>query len=624
VLSSSPLPATVSPAAVAAVYDVGPGQPYAAIGDVPWEALGPGDVVQIHWRSTPYKEKWVIGRQGTAAAPIVVRGIPGPAASVRSSTATAPPRVWPSTTPRKAGRDQDRLVQHSSRHHSQVHRSGGLHVTGARSGRSFTDDGGGTQSYSANASTIYVEKGENITVRDCELTDSGNGFFVASSDALASRNILVEGCFIHDNGNVGSIFEHNLYVAGIGMTFQHNRLGPLLAGASGKQPQDRSAGLVVRYKLDRGREPPASIWWTARTAVSSVPTLATGRRTLRQRPGRARWRRQPPAHPLRRRLRTTANYRKGTLWLYNNTSSPAGRMPIAPRSCACPPMPRPATPGTTSSNLPRRRGTSLSLMDTDGVLRFSHNWVEPGYRVSFGTFTGTVNRRRNQRDRHQPGLRERAGTGPPPDRRIRPVATPVRRWIRRPSHAGGRRRYVVHQSATGPSPGRCAGPSVPTILQCGSAGSRLRPALRCDRQTLRWTAAAEAQAYDVLRGSLEVLRGSAGDSTTPPSDACPADDLAVTRFADAVVPPRVSGTFWLVRGVGCGGLGGGLGRRQPAPGGLARCRDLPVGHNPGVDVALAPLRLDPERALAGLIWSEVFGASRPSRSRWASARAGSC
>ncbi len=70
--------ATVSPAAAAAVYEVGPGQPYAAIGDVPWEALGPGDVVQIHWRSTPYKEKWVIGRQGTAAAPIVVRGIPGP------------------------------------------------------------------------------------------------------------------------------------------------------------------------------------------------------------------------------------------------------------------------------------------------------------------------------------------------------------------------------------------------------------------------------------------------------------------------------------------------------------------------------------------------------------------
>jgi hypothetical protein len=51
---------------------------------------------------------------------------------------------------------------------------------------------------------IYVEKGENITVRNSVIHDSGNGFFVASSDALASRNILVEGNYIYDNGNTSS------------------------------------------------------------------------------------------------------------------------------------------------------------------------------------------------------------------------------------------------------------------------------------------------------------------------------------------------------------------------------------------------------------------------------------
>src|SRR5688572_12437214 len=62
----------------AATYEVGPAKPYTSIGKVPWESLAPGDIVLIHWQSAAYKEKWVIGRQGTASAPITVRGVPGP------------------------------------------------------------------------------------------------------------------------------------------------------------------------------------------------------------------------------------------------------------------------------------------------------------------------------------------------------------------------------------------------------------------------------------------------------------------------------------------------------------------------------------------------------------------
>ncbi|MGH9671776.1 MAG: hypothetical protein ACRD44_01220, partial [Bryobacteraceae bacterium] len=56
----------------AAIYDVGPGKQFSSIGAAPWATLQPGDTVRIHYRSTPYKEKWVICRQGTAAAPITV------------------------------------------------------------------------------------------------------------------------------------------------------------------------------------------------------------------------------------------------------------------------------------------------------------------------------------------------------------------------------------------------------------------------------------------------------------------------------------------------------------------------------------------------------------------------
>ena len=37
-----------------------------------------GDTVLIHHRPTPYQQKWVLCRQGTATSNIVVRGIPGP------------------------------------------------------------------------------------------------------------------------------------------------------------------------------------------------------------------------------------------------------------------------------------------------------------------------------------------------------------------------------------------------------------------------------------------------------------------------------------------------------------------------------------------------------------------
>ena len=79
VVSTLALFASYSPVkAQGTLYEVGPNKPYASIGAGPWESLQAGDTVLIYWRSTPYKEKFVICRQGTAAAPITVRGVLGP------------------------------------------------------------------------------------------------------------------------------------------------------------------------------------------------------------------------------------------------------------------------------------------------------------------------------------------------------------------------------------------------------------------------------------------------------------------------------------------------------------------------------------------------------------------
>src|SRR5258707_603140 len=66
----------VACAASAGEYEVGSGKKCAALADVPWEKLAPGDVVSIHWRAEPYREKFVLCVCGTEEKPIVIHGVP--------------------------------------------------------------------------------------------------------------------------------------------------------------------------------------------------------------------------------------------------------------------------------------------------------------------------------------------------------------------------------------------------------------------------------------------------------------------------------------------------------------------------------------------------------------------
>ena len=70
--------AGLSGLAAATTYDVGPGKTYANVGDVPLESLTAGDTVLIYYRTTPYKEKFVIAAVGTPSAPVTIRGVLGP------------------------------------------------------------------------------------------------------------------------------------------------------------------------------------------------------------------------------------------------------------------------------------------------------------------------------------------------------------------------------------------------------------------------------------------------------------------------------------------------------------------------------------------------------------------
>ncbi len=227
----------------AAIYEVGPDQQYSAVGDVPWESLEPGDQVRIHWRAEPYKEKFVICRQGTEQAPIVVMGVAGPQGQkpvldARDATTRSELNFWNESRGLVkiggANSPPDTMPQWIVLQD--------LVLRSAREPFSFTGRDGLTD-YAENAAAVYIEKGHHIILRGLEITDSGNGLFTGHQ----TEDLLVEGCYIHSNGVEGSIYEHNNYSSGIGVVFQFNHFGPLRDNCPGNNLKDRSAGLVVRY-----------------------------------------------------------------------------------------------------------------------------------------------------------------------------------------------------------------------------------------------------------------------------------------------------------------------------------------------------------------------------------------
>jgi len=371
-----------------ATYEVGDGRPYTSIGVVPWESLLAGDNVLIHWRAAPYREKWVIGRTGSSAAPIVVRGVSGPGG----------------TLPVIDGEDATtRLALDYWNEQRSVIKIGGssvpadvlpryvvvenLDIRGARPPNSFTNDSGGVQTYLMNAAAIHVERGEHITIRNCILRDSGNGLFVTSSEDEAASDILVEGNYILGNGNAGSIFEHNVYVAGIGIVFQYNRFGPLLSGAGGNNLKDRSAGLVVRYNwIEGGNRQLDLVDGEDSILIRSDPGYTTthvyGNVLIE------------PAGAGNKQIvhyggdsGATGDYRNGTLYFYHNTvvslrtdSTTLFRLSTNANRCDA----RNNIVYVTTA------GNGLAMLDSDGVLDLSHNWFKPGWVDSFGGLCGQI------------------------------------------------------------------------------------------------------------------------------------------------------------------------------------------------------------------------------------------
>jgi hypothetical protein len=363
-------------AAAAATYEVGPGKPLAGIREVPWHELQAGDTVLIYWSPEPYREKWVICRQGTADAPITVRGVANdegvlPVIAAADATTPAPLNYW--------NEERSLLKIGGANTPSDLTPRWitveNLDLRGATPGRAFTGDDGSARIYSANAAAVFIEKGEHITIRHCTLSDSGNGLFVSS----AARDVLIDANWIHSNGNVGSQYEHNSYTEALGIVFQFNHYGPLREGALGNNLKDRSAGLVVRYnwiesgnrQLDLVDAGDAALYGDPAYRESFVygnilvEPAGAGNRQIVHYGGDSG---------------TTSRYRKGTLWFYHNTvistrtdRTTLFRLSTNDEGCY-------AWNNVIYTTLP---GDTLALLDQSGGLWFERNALKAGWVAGF-------------------------------------------------------------------------------------------------------------------------------------------------------------------------------------------------------------------------------------------------
>lgn len=193
-------------------YDVGAGLTYSTIGSVPLNTLQPGDHVCIY--PGVYREKFVINRSGTSAAPVVFQGVPDGAGNLPvidgdgASTPTGQDywnearnliKVGGASSPTPDGGG---IVSHV--------RIEGLKLRNARqqSGLTFTGDNGVSgQSYAKNAACVMIEQGYNIDIVSNEITNCGNGIFISPNQ---SGDIMVERNYIYGNGADDSYFEHNV------------------------------------------------------------------------------------------------------------------------------------------------------------------------------------------------------------------------------------------------------------------------------------------------------------------------------------------------------------------------------------------------------------------------------
>jgi len=240
--------------------------------NVPWGALGRGDVVNIYWKSTPYMRKWGMGRNiantGTAANPIIVNGVTdasGNRPRFNFNGATTAKGSNPSLLagPYFGNTAYDMyeigniynledyagiLIRGFYRSSPEYIQIKNLEVYGARG--SFTNISGATQNYILGTSGIRYQNGNDVLIENCIVKDCAWGIYTQTNGATTQDTInrfTLRNSFLTGNGLVNKETEHNAYIQCTNPVIEGNYFGPLLVGALGSSYKSRSTGEIFRY-----------------------------------------------------------------------------------------------------------------------------------------------------------------------------------------------------------------------------------------------------------------------------------------------------------------------------------------------------------------------------------------
>jgi hypothetical protein len=359
------------PADFDTVYIVGPGADYDDPGEVPWESLQAGTLVQILWRDEPYHCKWVINTVATAEKPLVVVGIADSGRRPVISGADAVTRqelsywnenrsvvkVGGSNLPTDDVVPAHIIIQ-------------GLEICSARPAYQFSDDNGQAGTYAENAAAIHVEVGQSIQIVDCVLHDAGNGLF----SGHGSGDLTIRACHLYGNGIDGSIYHHNSYTESAGIIFEYNHYGPLRSGALGNNLKDRSSGTVVRYSWIEGGNRQLDLVETDYADIAADPaydqTFVYGNVLV-----------EPDGAGNSQILHYGGDgdgyFREGTLYFYHNTviSTRSGNTTLMRLATN-------AASADLRNNLiyASAGGDYMAITSGRGQIQLQHNWFQTGWQ----------------------------------------------------------------------------------------------------------------------------------------------------------------------------------------------------------------------------------------------------
>lgn len=236
-------------------FHVGPGQDYPSPTDVPWQLVGAGSEVFIHYAPAGYHAKLLLSNRGTAAQPIRVIGVPGPngerpildgANAVSTTSVTYAAYTFTEDQSLIAVERDNAKPSDFKPGYIEIH---GLELRNAHPDYTYVRQAGGNDDYSTFTGAIYVSGADHVKIRDCVIHHCAQGVVTSaggSNEAGLVRDLVIDGCRFYAMGKAGAYYGSNLNTQAVGLTVQFSRLEPLLSGTNVANVRDCSAGFVAR------------------------------------------------------------------------------------------------------------------------------------------------------------------------------------------------------------------------------------------------------------------------------------------------------------------------------------------------------------------------------------------